>query len=74
MYKRIKNKIVRIILIALTCVACLPKAYWLFVYLITPRYQFKMGQPFHGEYLYNPYQNMDADQWKQYNFHSYLLH
>lgn len=69
MYKRIKNKIVRIILIALTCVACLPIAYWLFVYLITPRYQFKMGQPFHGEYLYNPYQNMDADQWKQYNFH-----
>lgn len=69
MYKRIKNKIVRIILIALTCVACVPIAYWLFVYLITPRYQFKMGQPFHGEYLYNPYQNMDADQWKQYNFH-----
>ncbi len=69
MYKRIKNKIVRVFLIALTCVACLPIAYWLFVYLITPRYQFKVGQPFHGEYLYNPYQNMDADQWKQYNFH-----
>lgn len=69
MYKRIKNKIIRAFLITLTCVACLPIAYWLFVYLITPRYQFKMGQPFHGEYLYNPYQNMDADQWKQYNFH-----
>ncbi len=69
MYKRIKNKILRVFLIALTCVACLPIAYWLFVYLITPRYQFKVGQPFHGEYLYNPYQNMDADQWKQYNFH-----
>lgn len=69
MYKRIKNKIVRVLLIALTCVACLPIAYWLFVYLITPRYQFKAGKPFHGEYLYNPYQNMDADQWKQCNFH-----
>lgn len=69
MYKRIKNKILRVFLIALTCVACLPIAYWLFVYLITPRYQFKVGQPFHGEYLYNPYQNMDASQWKQFNFH-----
>lgn len=69
MYKKIKNKILRVFLVALTCVACLPIAYWLFVYLITPRYQFKVGQPFHGEYLYNPYQHMDADQWKQYNFH-----
>ena len=56
-------------LIALTIVAALPIIYWLLVYLITPRYQFKTGQPFHGEYLYNPYQNLDPSQWKQYNFH-----
>lgn len=69
MYKKIKNKIIRVFLIALTIACCLPLAYWLLVYLISPHYQFKAGQPFHGEYLYNPYQNMDPDQWKQYNFH-----
>ena len=69
MYRRIRNRFLRIVLIALTFVAGLPIAYWLAVYLMAPRYQFKVGQPFHGEYLYNPYQNMDPDQWKQYNFH-----
>ena len=69
MYRRIKNKLLRGALIALTCLVAPFIAYWLLVYLIAPRYQFKVGQPFHGEYLYNPYQNMDPDQWKQYNFH-----
>ena len=69
MYKRIKNKFLRVFLTAVTIVAALPIAYWLLVYLITPRYQFKAGQPFHGEYLYNPYQHMDPNQWKQCNFH-----
>ena len=69
MYKRIKNKLLRWVLIAATCLVGLPIAYYLLVYLMAPRYQFKVGQPFHGEYLYNPYQNMDPDQWKQYNFH-----
>ena len=69
MYKKVKNRFARILLIALTVVFGLLIGYWLFVYLITPRYQFRVGQPFHGDYLYNPYQNMDPDQWKQYNFH-----
>ena len=69
MYKKIKNKWLRGILIGLTFVFGLPIAYWLVVCLIAPRYQFQLGQPFHGAYLYNPYQNMDPDQWKQYNFH-----
>ena len=69
MYKKIKNKILRIVLIALTFLLGLPIAYWLMVYLIAPRYQFKVGQPFRGEYWYNPYQGMDPEQWKQYNFH-----
>ena len=69
MYKRIQNKLLRGVLIALTIVVALPIAYWLMVYLMAPRYQFKLGQPFHGSYLYNPYQNMDPDAWKQYNFH-----
>lgn len=69
MYKRIKNNILRTILIALTCLAGLPIAYWLVIYLMVPQYQFKPTQPFHGEYLHNPYQQMDSCSWKQYNFH-----
>ena len=69
MYKKIKNKWLRGILIGLTFVFGPPIAYWLVVCLIAPRYQFQLGEPFHGAYLYNPYQNMDPDQWKQYNFH-----
>lgn len=69
MYKRIKNNILRTILIALTCLAGLPIAYWLVIYLMVPQYQFKPTQPFRGEYLHNPYQQMDSSSWKQYNFH-----
>ena len=69
MYKKIKNNFLRWFLIVITCLIGLLVAYWLFVYLTTPRYQFREGRPFHGEYLYNPYQDMDPDQWKQYNFH-----
>ena len=69
MYKKIKNKVLRWLLIALSVLLGLLIGYWLFVYLITPRYQFREGRPFHGEYLYNPYQDMDPDAWKQYNFH-----
>ena len=69
MYKRVKNKFFRGFLIAVTCILGLFLGYWLMVYLITPRYQFRMGMPFRGEYLYNPYQDMDPTQWKQYNFH-----
>ena len=68
-YKKVKNKWLRGVLIALTIPFCLLLAYWLFVYLIAPRYQFTAGRPFSGSYLYNPYQNMDPDQWKQCNFH-----
>ena len=56
-------------MIALTTVFALLIGYWLLVYLITPRYQFREGRPFSGEVLYNPYQDMDSTQWKQYNFH-----
>ena len=69
MYKKIKNRILRWVLIVLTFLLGPLMAYWLLQYLIMPRYQFMEGKPFHGEYLYNPYQNMDPDQWKQCNFH-----
>ena len=41
----------------------------LYVYLSVPTYGFKEPKPFSGEYLYNPYQDMNPDQWKKYHFH-----
>ena len=69
MYKRVKNRLLRWLLLVPTLLVGLLVGYWLLVYLITPRYQFREGRPFQGDYLYNPYQDMDPDQWKQYNFH-----
>lgn len=37
-------------------------------YLMAPVYQFSGPKPFQGEKLYNPYEKMDAKQWKLYNF------
>ena len=69
MYKHVKNRLLRWLLLVPTILLGLLVGYWLFVYLITPRYQFREGPPFHGECLYNPYQDLDPDQWKQCNFH-----
>ena len=41
----------------------------LYIYLSAPTYSFKEPRPFEGEYLYNPYQDMNPDQWKKYHFH-----
>ena len=41
----------------------------LFIYLSVPTYSFKEPKPFSGEYLYNPYQDMNPNQWKKYHFH-----
>ncbi len=40
-----------------------------YVYLSVPTYRFTEPKPFSGEYLYNPYQDMNPDQWKKYHFH-----
>ena len=39
------------------------------IYLTVPTYSFKEPRPFSGEYLYNPYQDMNPDLWKKYHFH-----
>ena len=39
------------------------------IYLSTPIYTFNEPRPFSGEYLYNPYQDINPDQWKKFNFH-----
>lgn len=41
----------------------------LYVYLSVPTYSFREPRPFSGEYYYNPYQDMNLDQWKKYHFH-----
>ncbi len=41
----------------------------LYVYLSVPTYSFKEPRPFSGDYLYNPYQDMQPEQWKKYHFH-----
>ena len=41
----------------------------LFAYLSVPSYKFNTPQPFEGQYLYNPYQEMNPDHWKKYHFH-----
>ena len=69
MYKKVKKKGLRALLIGLTCLFGLLVAYWLMLYLSVPRFTYREGRPFHGENLYNPYQHMDPDQWKQFNFH-----
>ena len=37
-------------------------------YLMAPVYEFSGPKPFQGEKLYNPYEEMDAEEWKLYNF------
>jgi hypothetical protein len=40
----------------------------LFFYLTTPIYQFNEPQKFQGDYLHNPYQQIDSTHWLKYNF------
>lgn len=54
------------VLIAIAVILLLP---FLFVYLAVPAYQFKEPKPFHGQHLYNPYQEINPEQWQKCNFH-----
>ncbi len=40
----------------------------LIFYLTAPVYQFSEPQPFAGSFLHNPYQDMDPENWRKYNF------
>ncbi len=53
----------------LICIAIVILLPFLLVYLAVPAYQFEEPKPFYGEHLYNPYQNINPDQWKKFNFH-----
>jgi hypothetical protein len=69
MFKSVKNKYFRGVLSALVILLGLCLGFFLLVYLTVPAYKFKEPRPFSGEYLYNPYQDMNSDQWKKYHFH-----
>ncbi|MBR1513518.1 MAG: hypothetical protein IJ622_04415 [Bacteroidales bacterium] len=53
----------------MACIGILLLLTILGIYLTVPTYSFKEPRPFEGEYLYNPYQDMNPDQWKKYHFH-----
>ena len=69
MFKSIKNPILKWILVALVAILALVLGLYLIVYLSIPTYKFEETRPFSGEYLYNPYQDMNPTQWKKCNFH-----
>lgn len=71
MFKKIHNKFLRALLIGITGILGLLVLFFLAIYLLCPSYSFEQPEPFSGEYLYNPYQNMNPDNWKKYNFHSH---
>lgn len=54
------------VLAAILFVILLP---FLVAYLSVPAYQFEEPKPFHGEYLYNPYQDIVPEKWQKCNFH-----
>lgn len=39
-----------------------------YFYVSCPVYKFDEAVPFHGDYLHNPYQEIDSAQWRKYNF------
>ena len=39
--------------------------------VFVPSYSFDEPKPFHGDYLHNPYKDMNPDNWVQANFHAH---
>src|SRR5574344_837476 len=39
--------------------------------ILVPVYVFDEPEPFHGDYLHNPYQSIDSASWKICNFHGH---
>ncbi|MCX6249550.1 MAG: hypothetical protein NTX61_02250 [Bacteroidetes bacterium] len=58
---KIRKVFLWIIVVFLTCE--------LFLFIITPIYDFPQPSIFAGDKLYNPYRGMDSSQWKKANFH-----
>ena len=67
--KKIIPRIFRFFLLTILFIGAVPFAVILYFYLSAPIYRFKEPQPFSGEQLYNPYQNMNPEHWQRCNFH-----
>lgn len=42
--------------------------YFIYNYITCPVYEFNESSPFSGKFYYNPYENMDSNNWKKGNF------
>lgn len=69
MFRKIRNRFVNWLLTVVCAMLGAGLGVFLVVYLAVPTYRFKMPVPFGGEYLYNPYQDMNPELWKKYHFH-----
>lgn len=69
MFKKIKNKALRIVLSVLTSILGLLLFVFLVFYLAVPSYTYTVPGPFNGPYWHNPYEGMNPDHWKKYNMH-----
>lgn len=66
--KKNKNFIFRLIVSLIGSVFAFALACILYFYLSAPIYRFDEPKPFSGPNIYNPYQDMNPDNWKRYNF------
>lgn len=67
--KKITSKIFHFFLQTILFLGIALFAVILYFYLSAPIYRFKEPQPFSGDKLYNPYQNMNPEHWQRCNFH-----
>ncbi len=69
------KKIFKILLVALSVIIALPVAFLLLMqlwfYASYPIYSFKEPVSFSGNYFYNPYAGVKADEWKKCIFHAH---
>ncbi len=66
--KQLVSKFFFFLLRAIGYLILLVLAIILVFYLTAPRYEFDEPSPFSGEYINNPYQDIDPEQWLKYNF------
>jgi len=43
----------------------------IFQFALNPQYTFPESHPFQGEFIYNPYRNIDTAKWRMANFHAH---
>ena len=63
-FKRIIKLVLRFVLLLVILAA----SYVAFNYLTCPIYDFPEPEPFSGEFIYNPYQQVDSFNWRRANF------